>query len=121
MKCATLQTSYALKTLKPALDFIINEDEITMNKNDLADIIAGAANISKAEANSALEAFINTVQNTLKEGGKISITGFGSFETGKRAARTGRNPQTGKMIEIPAAIVAKFKPGKALKDAVNSK
>lgn len=90
-----------------------------MNKQELVDLMAAQADISKAAAETALNAFIDAVTNTLGEGGKVAILNFGSFETSKRAARTGRNPRTGVEMQIPAAVTAKFKAGKRLKDAVN--
>ena len=92
-----------------------------MNKTELVDAIAKKANISKKDAAAALEAFTETVGKTLKKGDKIQLIGFGTFEVGKRSARTGRNPQTGETIKIAAAKTPKFKPGKALKDLVNKK
>lgn len=91
-----------------------------MNKNELIDVIARAASISKTEANRALDAFIETVTSTLREGGNVVLAGFGSFITSKRSARTGRNPQTGQTMQIPEAVVARFKPGKNLKAAVST-
>ncbi len=90
-----------------------------MNKTELIDHIAEQADISKAEATRALEAVVGAVEATLKEGGSVSLVGFGTFAVGKRAARTGRNPRTGDAIKIDAANVPKFRPGKALKDALN--
>ena len=90
-----------------------------MNKQDLVDLIAEQADISKVNAETALNTFFDAVTKTLSDGGKVSIVNFGSFETSKRAARTGRNPRTGEEMVIPAAVVAKFKAGKRLKDAVN--
>lgn len=90
-----------------------------MNKQELIDAIASRADISKITSENALNAFIDVVTGALTEGDKVSIIGFGSFETSQRAARTGRNPQTGEAMNIPAAVVAKFKVGKKLKDAVN--
>ena len=90
-----------------------------MNKTELVAKIAENADLTKAEAARALKSFEETITETLKSGDKISIVGFGSFETTNRAARTGRNPQTGKEIQIPAATVPKFKAGKTLKDSVN--
>lgn len=90
-----------------------------MNRQDLVDMMAAQADISKAAAETALAAFIDAVTNTLSTGDKVAIVNFGSFETSKRAARTGRNPRTGEEMKIPAAVIAKFKPGKRLKDAVN--
>ena len=92
-----------------------------MNKQDLIDAIAEAASITKVAAEQALNTFTGTVTETLKTGGKVAIAGFGSFEPSQRSARTGRNPQTGEPIEIAASTVAKFKAGKALKDAINLK
>lgn len=90
-----------------------------MNKQDLVDLMAAQADISKAVAEAALNTFIDAVTKTLSEGGKVSIVNFGNFEVGKRGARTGRNPRTGEEMVIPAAVTAKFKAGKRLKDAVN--
>ncbi|WP_305072968.1 HU family DNA-binding protein [Propionivibrio sp.] len=90
-----------------------------MNKTELIEQIAASADISKAAATRALDAVIDAVQTTLKAGGEVSVVGFGTFCVGERAARTGRNPQTGESIEIKAGRVPKFRAGKALKDAVN--
>ena len=90
-----------------------------MNKSELVDFIAGEAEISKAAAGRALDAVTTAVNKTLKKGGTVTLVGFGTFSVGKRAARVGRNPQTGAEIKIKAAKVPKFRPGKALKDAVN--
>jgi DNA-binding protein HU-beta len=90
-----------------------------VNKSELIDHIAKQADISKAAAGRALEALIGGVKSTLKKSGTVSIVGFGSFSITKRAARSGRNPRTGATIKIKSAKVPKFKPGKALKDAVN--
>jgi DNA-binding protein HU-beta len=90
-----------------------------MNKTDLIDHIAQQADISKAAAGRALDAVINGVKGTLKKGGSVTLVGFGTFAVGKRAARTGRNPRTGDAIKIKAAKIPKFRPGKALKDALN--
>lgn len=92
-----------------------------MNKSQLIDKIAENANISKAAAGRALDAFIASVTGTLKKGDPVALVGFGSFDVRERAARTGRNPQTGKEIKIPAAKVPGFRAGKALKEAVNKK
>jgi DNA-binding protein HU-beta len=92
---------------------------IILNKTELIDHIAGSADISKAAASRALDALIGAVTTTLKKNGTVTLVGFGTFAVGKRAARTGRNPRTGEAIKIKAAKVPKFKPGKALKDAVN--
>ncbi|CNI25527.1 MULTISPECIES: nucleoid-associated protein HU-beta [Yersinia] len=90
-----------------------------MNKSQLIDKIAAGADISKAAAGRALDAIISSVTDTLKDGDEVALVGFGSFTVRERAARTGRNPQTGKEISIPAAKVPGFKAGKGLKDAVN--
>lgn len=92
-----------------------------MNKQELVDVMADAAGISKAAAERALNAFTDTVTVQLKQGQEVVLVGFGSWSTGSRAARTGRNPQTGEQIQIPASVVAKFKSGKKLKDALNDK
>lgn len=90
-----------------------------MNKTELIDHIAKQADLSKAAAGRALDAVIAGVKNTLEKGGSVTLVGFGTFAVGKRVARTGRNPRTGAAIKIEAAKVPKFKPGKALKDALN--
>lgn len=89
-----------------------------MNKSELIDAIATGADLTKVSAGKVLDAFMNTVTDVLKDGGQVVLPGFGSFSTGNRAARTGRNPQTGKEIQIKASRVAKFKAGKKLKEAV---
>ncbi len=90
-----------------------------MNKGELVDAIATAADLSKADAERALEALVKVVKKTLKSGDTISLVGFGTFSVRKRAARTGRNPRTGEAIKIKASKVPGFKAGKGLKDAVN--
>ena len=90
-----------------------------MNKSELIDHIAKQADISKAAAGRALEAVIGGVKATLKKNNSVSLVGFGTFSVSKRAARTGRNPRTGAAIKIKSAKVPKFRPGKALKDALN--
>ena len=90
-----------------------------VNKSELIDQIASSADISKAAAGRALEAMVAAVEATLKKGDEVSLVGFGTFYVGKRAARTGRNPQTGAPVRIEAAQVPKFRAGKGLKDAVN--
>lgn len=90
-----------------------------MTKAELISLVAEQAGLKKAEAEKAVAALVASVTATLKSGGKLTLVGFGTFSTSKRAARKGQNPQTGKKIDIPAATVAKFKPGKTLKDAVN--
>ncbi len=90
-----------------------------MNKAELIDAIAGDANLSKADAKRALEAVTSNVTKALKGGNKVALIGFGTFSISARAARTGRNPQTGATIQIKAKKVAKFKAGAALAKAVN--
>ena len=89
-----------------------------MNKTELAAAIAEKAGISKKDAEAAVKAFIDVVSAELKDGGKVQLVGFGTFEVSERAARQGRNPQTGDTIEIAASKTPKFKAGKALKDLV---
>ncbi len=90
-----------------------------MNKSELIDAIAESADISKAAAGRALDAVISSITGALKNGEQVVLVGFGTFSVKERAARTGRNPQTGEPIEISAARIPGFKAGKALKDAVN--
>ncbi len=92
-----------------------------MNRTELVDAIAKKADLSKKDADAALKAFIDTVGTQLKKGDKIQLVGFGTFEVAKRAARKGKNPQTGEVIKIAASKAPKFKAGKALKDLVNKK
>ena len=89
-----------------------------MNKTELVAAIAAKAEVSKKDAENVLNAFIDTVGSTLKSGDKIQLVGFGTFETRERASRKGKNPQTGAVIDIPAATVPAFKAGKALKDII---
>lgn len=90
-----------------------------MNKAELIDAIAGEAKLTKADAGRALDGFINATTKALKKGDRVALVGFGTFGVAKRAARTGRNPQTGKAIKIAAKKVAKFKAGADLKKSVN--
>ena len=90
-----------------------------MVKADIVNQISSKAGISKAAAEKSLNAFIDGITATLKKGGKVSLVGFGTFSVSKRAARRGRNPQTGKEITIKASKVPKFKAGKALNETVN--
>lgn len=92
-----------------------------MNKTELVEAIAKETGLTKASSEKAVKAFVDVVSKELKKKGKVQLVGFGTFETSKRAARTGKNPQTGAALKIPAATVPKFKAGKALKDAVNKK
>jgi len=91
-----------------------------VNKQELIDNIASSADITKAAAARALDSVIDSVTNSLKKDDSVVLVGFGTFSVRSRAARTGRNPQTGQEIQIKAAKVPAFKAGKALKDAVNS-
>ena len=91
-----------------------------MNKTELIAAIAEQAEISKKDAEKALKAFVDVVTEQLKEGEKVQLVGFGTFEVSERAAREVRNPQTGKTMKIAACKAPKFKAGKALKDAVNA-
>ena len=90
-----------------------------MNKAELVDAVAAAANLSKADAGRAVDAVVNSITAALKKGQQVSVVGFGTFGVKHRAARSGRNPRTGAAIKIKAAKVPKFRPGKALKDALN--
>ena len=92
-----------------------------MNKTELVAAIAEKAELSKKDAEKALAAFTDVVADTLKNGDKIQLVGFGTFEVSERAAREGRNPQTGETMKIEASKSPKFKAGKALKDMVNGK
>ncbi|AJD91310.1 MULTISPECIES: HU family DNA-binding protein [Jeotgalibacillus] len=89
-----------------------------MNKTELINAVAESAELSKKDATKAVDAVFDTVQDALAKGDKVQLIGFGNFEVRERAARKGRNPQTGEEIEISASKVPAFKPGKALKDAV---
>lgn len=90
-----------------------------MNKGELIDKIAKDAKVTKGQAGDALDSFINTVGATLSKGGKVTLVGFGTFSVSKRSARKGRNPRTGKEINIKAKKVAKFKAGSELAKKVN--
>ena len=90
-----------------------------MNKTELVAAMAENAGLSKKDAEKALKAFTDVVAAELKKGEKIQLVGFGTFEVSERAARTGRNPQTGKEMKIAASKAPKFKAGKALKDSIN--
>ena len=91
-----------------------------MNKTELVAAVAEQADISKKDAEKALKAFVDVVTEEMKKGEKVQLVGFGTFEVSDRAAREGRNPQTGKTMKIEACKAPKFKAGKALKDAVNA-
>lgn len=90
-----------------------------MNKSELISQIVASADISKTTAEDFLQAFTTTLSNTLEKGDRMKLIGFGTFSTSKRAARTGRNPQTGKEIQIPSKNVVKFKVGTKLADTLN--
>ena len=92
-----------------------------MNKTELVEVIAEKAELSKKDAEAALKAFTTAVSEELAKGGKIQLVGFGTFEVADRAARTGKNPRTGKSMKIAASKAPRFKAGKALKDEVNKK
>ena len=91
-----------------------------MNKSELITAIAEHANLTKTDAGRGLDALVKTIETTLKAGDAITLVGFGTFDVKDRAERTGRNPQNGQEITIPAARIPSFKPGKALKEAVNN-
>ena len=90
-----------------------------MNKAELIDAVASSADLSKASATQAVDAVVDTITDSLRKGDSVTLVGFGTFEVRARAARTGRNPQTGEEIQIKASRAPAFKAGKALKDAVN--
>lgn len=90
-----------------------------MNKSELIDVIAQSADLPKAQAGRVLDSVIDAITQTLIKGDQVTVAGFGTFSVRSRAARTGRNPQTGAPISIKASKVPSFKAGKALKDAVN--
>lgn len=90
-----------------------------MNKQELINAIADETGLSKKDTEATINSFVNVVSNTLADKDKVQLIGFGTFETRERAARTGRNPQTGEELKIAASVVPAFKSGKALKDKVN--
>ena len=90
-----------------------------MNKNDLVNKVSDSTGLSKSDSAKAVDSVIDTITSELKGGGDIRLVGFGTFLVSKRKATTGRNPQTGAQIDIPAANVPKFRAGKALKEALN--
>lgn len=92
-----------------------------MNKTELIAQVAEQTKMTKKDATQAVDAVFDAIEEALKSGDKVQLIGFGNFEVRERAARKGRNPQTGEEIQIPASKVPAFKPGKALKDMVNSK
>ncbi|TCK17797.1 nucleoid protein Hbs [Thiogranum longum] len=90
-----------------------------MNKAEMIDAVASSADLSKADATRAVDAVLDTITETLRKGDSVTLVGFGTFEVRARAARAGRNPQTGETIQIKASNSPAFKAGKAFKDAVN--
>jgi len=90
-----------------------------MNKTELIEAVADAASLSKADAGRAVDGVLDSIMNTLKAGDQVTLVGFGTFNVRARAARTGRNPQTGETMQIKASNSPGFKAGKAFKDAVN--
>ena len=90
-----------------------------MNKNDLIDAVASETGLSKSEATKSVDALFDTVTSALKSGDEVRVTGFGTFAVAKRAARQGRNPRTGEVVQIAAAMQPKFRAGASLKQAVN--
>ncbi len=90
-----------------------------MNKSELIAAVADSAEVSKTVAAKVVDAVVDNIKSALAEGDAVTLIGFGTFSTRERSARTGRNPRTGESIKIKAATVPAFKPGKALKDAVN--
>ena len=90
-----------------------------MNKTELISAVAEKADLSKKDSEAAVKSLVETVTEELKKGEKVQLVGFGTFEVSERAARAGRNPQTGKVMKIKASKAPKFKAGKALKDAIN--
>lgn len=92
-----------------------------MNKTELVNAVSEKSGLSKKDSTKAVDSLFDTIAEALKDGDKVSLIGFGNFEVRDRAARKGRNPQTGAEIDIPASKTPAFKPGKALKDAVSGK
>jgi DNA-binding protein HU-beta len=119
----TIMTALSLKTIlaagiAAATIAMSSGPASAMNKQQLIDAMAKDANISKAQAQSALDSFINTTTKALKKGDRVALVGFGSFSVSQRSSRDGRNPQTGREIKIAAKKVVKFKAGAALGNAV---
>jgi DNA-binding protein HU-beta len=98
---------------------VLHRKEHFMNKNELVAVVADKAGLTKAQAGDALDATLEAITAALKGGDEVRLLGFGNFVVAKRAATTARNPQTGATVNVPASNAPKFKPGKALKDAVN--
>ena len=108
------------ENLKYNIFFKVQRRNFNMNKAELVSAMADKATLSKKDAEAALKAFTDVVAEELKKGEKIQLVGFGTFEVSERAERTGRNPQTGKEMTIPASKAPKLKAGKALKDMINA-
>ena len=89
-----------------------------MNKAQLIEVVAKAANVTKVDAENVINAAIDSIKKSVKKGDDVTLIGFGTFTKSKRQARSGRNPQTGKEIKIPAMTVPKFRPGREFKDAI---
>ena len=106
--------------IQEARNPIEEEEYINMNKGKLVSAVAAEAKITKKAAEAAIEAVVESIEEELAKGGKVQIIGFGTFEVRARKARTGRNPQSGGAVEIPATNHPFFSSGKALKDAVNA-
>jgi DNA-binding protein HU-beta len=115
--CAALCVTHD-DTITKTAPHCLREGTPTVNKTDMIDHIATQADISKAAAARALDAFVGGVKTALKKGSSVSLVGFGTFTVTRRQARTGRNPRTKEPIKIKAAKVPKFRPGKALKDSL---
>ncbi|QYD69086.1 HU family DNA-binding protein [Paraburkholderia edwinii] len=99
----------------------LNQKGTLMNKQELIDAVAGQTGASKAQTGETLDTLLEVIKKAVSKGDAVQLIGFGSFGSGKRAARTGRNPKTGETIKIPAAKTVKFTAGKAFKDAVNKR
>lgn len=98
---------------------IVGMEVVKMNKKELVAAIAENTEVSKKDVEKVLDGFINVVVDEVKNGGKVQLVGFGTFESAERGERAGRNPKTGEAVTIPASKAFKFKPGKAVKDALN--
>jgi DNA-binding protein HU-beta len=96
----------------------MQERKPNMNKAQLIEVVAKAASVTKVDAENVLNAAIDSIKKSVKKGEDVTLIGFGTFTKSKRQARSGRNPQTGKEIEIPAMTVPKFRPGREFKDAI---
>jgi DNA-binding protein HU-beta len=108
-----------VRAIEPGSTSKTFEREKSMNKNELVSAVAEATKLSRNDASAAVEAVFSTITTELKNGGDVRLVGFGNFSVSKREATTGRNPQTGAEVKIPARNVPKFSAGKGLKDSVN--